>query len=776
RSFSFTLPASVNGNYLEVTNFNGGAAPVLYDITNGTRYAANTSTAGVLKFRLAASSFDRNLVLVNEDASNMVAISSLSRKNFTDYSAAGNQGDYLILSNAILLSSGDNSVELYRQYRSSATGGGFNAKTYDADELVDQFAYGIKKHPLGIKNFLQYTRNVFGTKPKFVFIIGKGLTYDSYRANEYSPLANQLNLVPTFGWPASDVLLASNNLEPVAATPIGRLSAIRGSEVRDYLTKIKEYEQNQQTTAAQTIDNRAWMKTVVNVTGANSTSEDTYLSGFLNKYAGILKDTLFGANVYSFNKSTTGAVTPITDALLTNLFNNGISIINYFGHSSNTALNYNLNDPNAYSNAGKYPFFLASGCDAGDFYSFDTTRFSVLSLLAEKYVLAPERGAIAMLGSSSFGVGNYIDYYNTGFFRTLSNTGYNRDISVSLAAGNSNLLAQRSFSNDDSSTKVLHAEETILHGDPAIKVNAFAKPDFTVEEPQIIINPAIVSVADSSFSLKTYFYNIGKATGDSVAVTIKRQYPDGTSETLVDRSIRSVRYVDSIVLKVPVVASRDKGQNRITVTIDDVNRYDELSEVNNTATKTFLIYEDELTPVYPYNYAIVNKSGIKLAASTADPTLPSRQYAMEIDTTALFNSSFKVSKTVSSLGGLVEFEPGISFTDSTVYYWRVAPVPTPNEQYRWNNSSFVYLANSDFGYNQSHLYQHLRSATDRIYLDSNSRMWNYIDRQSLMKVTNSVYPISGTLDGDFEIRINENIITQSACLGYSVIYNVFDPV
>ncbi len=80
------------------------------------------------------------------------------------------------------------------------------------------------------------------------------------------------------------------------------------------------------------------MKTVVNVTGANSTSEDQLLSGYLNTYANILRDTLFGGDVHSFNKSTTGAVTPITDAAMQQLFNNGIGILNYFGHSSSTAL------------------------------------------------------------------------------------------------------------------------------------------------------------------------------------------------------------------------------------------------------------------------------------------------------------------------------------------------------------------------------------------------------------------------------------------------------
>ncbi len=783
KTFAFTLPASVNGNYVEITNFTAnGSTPVLYDLTNGKRYTANTTTSGILKFRLTGSSFDRALVLVSEDASNITQLSSLTKRNFIDYSQATNQGNYLIISNAILFAgstNGDNTsnpVEQYRQYRSSTAGGGYAAKTYDADELVDQFAFGIKKHPLGIKNFLQYTRDVFSIKPKFVFLIGRGTTYDSYRYNQASPYADQLNLVPTFGWPASDVILASNTLDPVAATPIGRLPAIRGSEVKDYLQKIQEYEQ-QQANTTQTIDNKAWMKTVVNVSGANTTLEESELTGYLNKYGFILKDTLFGGDIHNFNKTTSGEATPITDAELTQLFNSGISIINYFGHSSSTTLNYNLNDPSAYDNLDKYPFFVASGCDAGDCFEYDTTRFTVLGSIAEKYVLAPERGSIALLGSSSFGVGNWIDYYNTGFYKTFSTTGYNQTVSVSMAAGTSNLLAQRTFSDFDSTTKYIHAEQTVLQGDPALKINAFAKPDFTIEEPGIVINPTVVSVANKTFTVKAYFYNIGKATGDSVSISIKRQYPDGTTETVVSERIRAVRYIDSVSLDLPVVASRDKGQNKIIVSIDDDNRYDELSELNNTATKTFLIYEDVVTPIYPYNYSIINKTAIRLAASTADPTLPSRQYTMEIDTTALFNSSFKSTKTITSLGGLVEFDPGISFTDSTVYYWRVAPVPLPaGDLYRWSAASFVYIANSSFGYNQSHLYQHLSSTTDRIYIDSTSRLWNYIDRQSALQVTNSIFPVSGTQDADFEVRINENIVTESACLGHSVIYNVFDPI
>ena len=48
-----------------------------------------------------------------------------------------------------------------------------------------------------------------------------------------------------------------------------------------------------------------------------------------------------------------------------------------------------------------------------------------------------------------------------------------------------------------------------------------------------------------------------------------------------------------------------------------------------------------------------------------------RSYVMEMDTTELFNSSLKTTQTIASVGGVIEFNSTIPFTDSTVYYWRV---------------------------------------------------------------------------------------------------------
>ena len=69
---------------------------------------------------------------------------------------------------------------------------------------------------------------------------------DYKKANETSPLSDKLNLIPTFGWPASDVLLCICTRYQCSVVPIGRLGAINGTEVDNYLLKMKQYEQAQQ--------------------------------------------------------------------------------------------------------------------------------------------------------------------------------------------------------------------------------------------------------------------------------------------------------------------------------------------------------------------------------------------------------------------------------------------------------------------------------------------------------------------------------------------------
>ncbi len=274
-NFAFQLPAKGAGYLLNITDFamSPGNTPVLYDLTNGLRYTAVIS-GSTLSFALGGSTATRNLILVNEDPSTVRNVTTLMTKSFVNFANSANQGNFLIISNPLLYtgSSGNNPVLDYRTYRNSAAGGSFDAQVYDINELVDQFGFGIKKDPLAIQNFVRYARSVFATKPQYVLLIGHAMcynTYNTYSETNHDPLADQLNMVPTFGYPASDNKLTANNgVDAIGVTPIGRISVVSGQELEIYLAKVKEYEQVQQT-ALNTIAGRLWMKNFVHLTGVS---------------------------------------------------------------------------------------------------------------------------------------------------------------------------------------------------------------------------------------------------------------------------------------------------------------------------------------------------------------------------------------------------------------------------------------------------------------------------------------------------------------------------
>ncbi|QES90185.1 putative type IX secretion system sortase PorU2 [Rhizosphaericola mali] len=772
---TFNLTASNQSQYIQITNFNFQSSnPELYDFTNGKRYIGvriNGSTS-VWGFYVDASTLDRTFGIENVDAGIETSITNISSRTYTNPSTT--QGNYLIISNSILRT-GSDPVAQYQQYRNSSAGGSFNAQIYDISQLEDEFAWGIRMHPLAIKNFLKYARNKFSTKPEYCFLIGHGLTYDQFYYNQSSTGINQLAIIPTFGYPASDVLLASDNYLPAAATPIGRISAISTDEVSTYLSKIKEYEADQQS-QSQTIDNKAWMKNIVHIAGGSDANESSQFVGYLNSYSSILTDTLMGGTVYNFNKYTNETSAALNDVQLRNLFTNGFSLMNYWGHASSTTLDYNLDHASNYSNAGKYPVMYINGCDVAGYYTYDASRLTTFSTIPEDFILTPNAGAIAFVAQSYLGVTTFLQNYSLPFYQSLGRTNYGKPISYSqIDAANETTVAPSYYPNNDTLATNAQAEGNLLLGDPYISVNSFSKPDFAIEDASVTVTPSYIDISQSKFHVKAYLYNLGRATGDSLLVQIKRTHPGGTTDILYSKNIASIKYKDSIELDVPISGASDKGTNSIVFTLDPNNRYDELSKLNNTLTKSVYIYEVGLTPIYPYKYSIVNKQNIKLIASTANPIAATTQYAMEIDTTALFNSNLKVRKTLTSFGGALEFDPGITFSDSLVYYWRVSPIPTSGD-YHWNVSSFLYLAKAtNAGFNQSHLYQQFDSEGDRISLDSASRVWNYDNIQAIVEMQNAILQKSGQQGSDFAVSLNGTMVSEYYCGGNSLAFVVLEP-
>lgn len=777
--FKFNLAPNSNGYYLEITNFTtGNVAPVLLDITTQKRYVGNIATTGKIKFSLPPSSSNSTYVLASQASGKYTTVSSLTAKQFVDFSKTDNQGDFLIITNPVLYTgtSGNNPIQDYASYRSSINGGGFKTKIVEVGELIDQFGYGIFNHPASVKNFIAFARNKFATMPQDVLIIGKGVNYSDATVNaknSNNAVLRQLCLVPTFGNPASDNMLSSNGVSsPVITIPIGRLSVVSGNEVEDYLQKLTQYESTQRT-AQNTIADRLWMKSVLELTGADDDLLGPLLCQYVANYKNIIQDTLTGTNVTVFCKTTVNNAGQDVAQTISNLFENGMSLLTYFGHSASTSLDFNLSDPANYNNAGKYPIFSVSGCNAGNDFSFTPSRLVTKETISEKFTLAKQRGAIAFVASTHFGIVNYLDPYLTYFNNNISIKDYTQTLGVINREALKSLYLENGQRDVNARN---HAEQILIHGDPAIKFNFQPKPDYVIEDPQVVVTPSFISIAEANCKAFIRLYNLGKAIKDSIVLEVKHIHPDGSSTVLYRQKMRGIYYSDSVTVPIPVIASKDKGTNKVTITIDADNVVDEASETNNTITKEFFIYEDEAMPAYPYNYSIVNTQGQKLYASTSNPFSAARDYLMEIDTTALFNSSMKRQVKLNSVGGVMEFNSGLSYKDSTVYYWRVSIVPLAGDDYHWNMFSFIYLSKSTPGFNQSHYYQHTLGSTITNINLAQPKNWTFGQNTNHVIINQGMYPTSLFKKGDFSVSVNGTMYATNACVGHSIVINVFDTV
>jgi hypothetical protein len=179
---------------------------------------------------------NRQLFLSNSTSPLAVTtVTNLQHTQFVDYTQPSNQGNYVIVTHSSLL----DAANQYATYRTSNVGGSFSVKVIDIDELYDQFAYGIAKHPLAIRHFTNLARDSWGISPEYMLLLGAARVYAEFGIfDNYNRC-----LVPTYGSPPSDVLLAARSAyTDVPQLAIGRIPATTPTEVLSYLSKIQQYE------------------------------------------------------------------------------------------------------------------------------------------------------------------------------------------------------------------------------------------------------------------------------------------------------------------------------------------------------------------------------------------------------------------------------------------------------------------------------------------------------------------------------------------------------
>ncbi len=748
------IPPSQNDKtFLNISDFNvSNDDPLwIWDITSNNKVKVKSEN-GSFKALLPNPNNKRECFITSEslikniDRITPVNHTSATPGRFNNFLAPGNfNSDYLIITHQSLMNEASN----YKDYRNST---GYKVLLVDEEELYHQFSYGIRKHPLALRNFSRHLIEEYDESPRKLFLIGK-----AYKAGDYRRNATRFNntRVPSFGDPPSDVLITAGITDElfVPAIPTGRLNAREPAEVSLYLDKMIQYETAQQ-------NPEKWMKNVLHFGGGSNKREQQTLAGYLNHYKNILEDTLMGAYVRTFLKSTTDPIEINRSDSLRDIINNGVSIMTFFGHAGGIGFDISIDNPASYNNYGKYPFLFANSCFAGDLFDRHGRSSS------EEFVLIENKGTIGYLASTTAAGAKEQHRYSNELFRNIASRHYAEPIGVSIREA---IRAIQSTNPYIKNACLLKA----LHGDPALKINYQKKPDYKITAEDIYFTPEEVSTEMESFKVNIVATNIGKAVNDSMFVELTRIFPEGDTDIKMKR-VRAPFYKDTISFSFEVDRERGAGLNRFNVMLDVYNDIEELTVLNNSASASLMIRSTDIYPFYPYKYAVVPESRITLKASTGNPFAAEMLYVFEMDTTGSFANPIE-SDSLYHSGGVVQWTPQTILQDSTVYFWRVSPAYEYNNSHSWRESSFQYIENRR-GWSQAHFDQFGENTYQYVKYNAEGRNWQFVNTVVSIYGQTGYHPYIDW--GEQKILRDGSIIEHFSCLanGHGMYFAVFDTI
>jgi len=768
-SLFFIAPhRSAGKSYFRFTGLNAPTTDsvLVYDLTNAKRILTQRSGSDVM-FLVPNVGSDKEMYLVAESA--IKYVTSLIPVNKTG-ATPGFFSNFLqsnyVNANVFMITHPRlwSAVQAYATYRQAT---GYTVAMVNIEELYDQFAGGIPKHPMAIRNFARFMLNHASDTINAMYLIGKG-----YRAGgsiynyRFNPQINAETLVPSFGNPPSDVLftadLGSGPYTPLI--PTGRISARTELDVLNYLQKVRDYEQekNRPYDPSDPFANE-WLKKVLHFAGGSNAGEAQTLLGYLNVFRDSLEGPFYGAEVKTFTKTTTAPIQQNLSDSLKNLVNRGVSMMNFFAHGAGFGYDISIDNPEEYSNYKRYPFFVANSCYTGDLFQPSPTA-------SEAFVLIPNKGAIGYLASMTKSVASYLFIYSRELMGRIAHRNYGEPIGKIIQK---TIQSVQYFDNSAYLRDVCLG--MTLHGDPLISIGGIAKPDYLMTPSQISFIPTQITTDLDSFTVQIIAKNIGRAVQDSIILEIERIFPDQTT-ALIQKMIRAPYFNDTLYVKMPVKPTIAAGINYLKVTIDAFQQVVETNENNNSTTVSFMVISSDAIPVYPYEYAVIPDTFVTLVASTVYPLVPQTTYVFQLDTTDQFNSPFlKESPPITQTGGILSWTlpfPMTAMPDSTVYYWRVKKEGSNN----WRESSFQFIPHKR-GWGQAHFFQFKNDQYTYVTFNRPQRRFDFINSLVTIQAQTGYYP---NIPWDQELyTINGALKGQWSCTNYNghgMKFAVFDTI
>lgn len=345
-------------------------------------------------------------------------------EGYTQADIRSKDGDYIIITHQDF----SDAITPLAEYRSNK---GYKVVTVKLNEVYDEFGYGIET-PDAIKAFLDFAYHNWATRPNYVLLVGDA-TLDYKDVSDYGKDGVK-NYIPTYfynyhtlGEVPIDNWFVDVEGDILPEMNIGRIPAKTAADVSAVINKIISHEQslNKSNNVLLVADDdlpvfEELSEKIKDVIPNDYSKTTSYQSGFAGDAAafknGIIDEINFGALVLNYTGH--GAVT--------NWTKDTFEVINEQGE---VTYEYVFSSPDiaSLSNKDKYPLVVALNCLNGYFVlpndGVIQNGEKEYPSIAESFLIAPEKGAVAVFAASSIGYPSEHESLATALYGVLFQDG-----------------------------------------------------------------------------------------------------------------------------------------------------------------------------------------------------------------------------------------------------------------------------------------------------------------------------------------------------------------
>jgi hypothetical protein len=648
----------------------------------------------------------------------------LTKKYFVNLRDVNRGADYIAISNRLL----EASAELYINFIDNSYD--TRAELFYVDDIFDEFAYGYDK-PEAIKEFLNYASiHWIPPSPSYLLLLGDA-NYDYKNKITPPPTVFRKNLVPSYGNPVSDVWFTTWDSSNVNLPQmfVGRIPATTNEEVNYYLDKHQIYLNRR-------FDDFNKRYLFFSGGDANNPGQLELLKS-ANNYVlnNFVKPLPVGGEGVHFYKTINPPTNfgPFTREQIDNAIDSSGLFISYIGHSGTETWDNGITEVTDLQPAFNDRLSLISdfGCSTGKFAEPDVDAFG------ELFVSASTDGqSIAYLGNSSWGYVSTSVNYPQLFYQQLlldslpvvSEVHYLAKLQLLGQFGTSDVNRVFNYCN-------------ILFGDPLIDFKLPPKPNFSITNKSFSLDNNFPLDNNDSVKVRVELINFGKASEDSVMITVTDFY-SGNQSYFKEFKIPVPLYKKAIYLNIPIFGL--VGEHNLQIVIDKDNDFDEIYEDDNSASFSFVVYSTSVRPIEAerfYNAVITdfnflnpvllndkNFSSIEIAFADNPDFMNSLEFVVTMDTV----------KTTYNLNSLQQ---------NKRYWWRAK---LNLSQANWSEPYSFINENVDYNWYFSHSFDYSDIQFKNVAFDSTSSGWKLTNYENILKVGSA-----GSDDGEFgSIKLN----------------------